>query len=170
MSRGQAPAAAISMTVQQRSILEGIANKHQTGQQLAKRIRIVLLANEGKSNSSVKRTVGVSLNTVKRWRKRWKAAYASLVCYEESQEAADFSLSVYEEKLLSVLADAARSGSPKRIGLDQEQQIVALACEKPEDYGLPHTSWSDKLLQQVAIDKQIIDKISVRQVGRILKK
>ena len=46
MSRGQAPAAAIPMTAQQRELLESILNKYHTAQQLAKRIRIVLLANK----------------------------------------------------------------------------------------------------------------------------
>lgn len=170
MSRGQAPAAAITMTAHQRELLECTLNKYHTGQQLAKRIRIVLLAHEGHSNSEVKRRVGVGLNTVKRWRNRWKSAYDDLVAYENTEQSADFQLSEYRQKVLAVLKDAERSGAPKRITVAQEQQIIALACDKPEQHDLPHTKWTYDLLQQTAINKQIIDEISSRQVERILKK
>ncbi len=127
-------------------------------------------ANKGHSNSEVKRRVGVGLNTVKRWRNRWESAYDDLIAYENTAGSADFQLSEYRQKIIDVLGDAQRSGAPKRIAVAQEQQIIALACDKPEQHGLPHTTWTHELLQQTAIKKQVIDKISARQVGRILKK
>ena len=65
MGRGQAPAAAISMTLMQRKLLEEIALKHSTPQQKAKRANILILANQGYSNAHIKREIGTSLNTEK---------------------------------------------------------------------------------------------------------
>ncbi|TAG96581.1 MAG: helix-turn-helix domain-containing protein [Sphingobacteriales bacterium] len=68
------------------------------------------------------------------------------------------------------LDDLPRSGAPKRISLSQEQQIVALACEKPRDHGVEMTNWTHEMLARVAISKGILESISSRYVGEILKK
>ncbi len=45
----------------------------------------------------------------------------------------------YLQQLLSHLVDNPRSGAPKQISLEEQQQIVALASEKPADYGVEMT-------------------------------
>ncbi len=97
MSRGQAPASPIAMTEMQREILQEYASKHTTGQQKAKRAKILLLASQGCSNSEVKRKVGIALNTVKQWRSRWFSAKARLAKFENYVEQGETSLSSYRE-------------------------------------------------------------------------
>lgn len=169
MSRGQAPAKAITMTKIQREFLKELASKHTTPQQVAKRSRILLFANQGKSNSEVKRMMGVSLNTVKQWRKRWESNQSSLTKYEQEVESGQASQLAYHRAMIGVLKDKPRPGTPKTISLSQEKQIVALACEKPIDFGIEMTTWTHEMLAHVAITKGIIESISSRQVGRILK-
>ena len=170
MSRGQSPASRIAMTELQQDILQEYSSKYTTGQQKAKRAKILLLASQGCSNSEVKRKVGVALNTVKAWRSRWISAKTSLAKFENYVEQGESSLTAYREEILQVLNDIPRSGAPKVITLSQEQQIIALACKKPSDYKVEMTDWTHKMLARVAISQGIVSTISSRQVGRILKK
>ncbi|MEM6379784.1 MAG: helix-turn-helix domain-containing protein [Bacteroidota bacterium] len=170
MGRGQAPAAPIAMTPLQKEILQDIERQHKTSQQIAKRIKILLMANQGQSNSHIKRELDISLNTVKSWRKRWEAAYDDLVSYESYLENQEGSLSDLGKRLISILKDLPRPGAPKTITLAQEKQIIALACESPADYQIEMTDWTLAMLAKVAIAKGIVATISSRQVGRILKK
>jgi hypothetical protein len=45
-----------------------------------------------------------------------------------------------------ILSDLQRSGTPKKFTLIQEQQIVSLACDKPEHHGIVMTTWSQEML------------------------
>lgn len=73
-------------------------------------------------------------------------------------------------KILDILTDVPRSGAPKRITLSEEQQLIALACEKPEDHGIPMTQWNREMLAKVAMAEGIVEKISPRYVSELLKK
>ncbi|HHR86149.1 MAG TPA: helix-turn-helix domain-containing protein, partial [Candidatus Acetothermia bacterium] len=64
-------AKALSLTDEDRRILEGWVRAHSTPQQLVKRARIILLAAEGISNTDIAREVGFSRPTVIEWRKRF---------------------------------------------------------------------------------------------------
>lgn len=170
MGRGQPPAPAIPMTACQVEVFSQLSRKHTTGQQLSKRAEIMLMASEGHSNSHTKRVLGISLNTVKFWRSRWLSAYEELLEAEASMEKGEMSRLAYEKQLFEVLSDQPRQGAPKTFSLGQEQQIVALACDKPRHHGLEMTDWTYAMLAKVAIAKGIVASISSSQVGRILKK
>jgi hypothetical protein len=53
--------------------------------------------------------------------------------------------------------------------MEQKQQIVALACEKPEDYGYVMTDWTHKILAEAAVQRGIVESISASYAGRLLK-
>ena len=67
------PAKGLSLTDEDRRILEGWVRAHSTSQQVVKRARIILLAAEGMTNSDIAREVGFSRPTVIEWRKRFLA-------------------------------------------------------------------------------------------------
>jgi len=161
MARGKPPAPAIPMTNGQVQILEQLTKGHKRAQQISKRAQLLLLAHQGQSNSAIKRSLGLALNTVKSWRKRWLDVYEELLNYESCSELAQAI-----ETLLNVLP---RSGAPETISLAAKQQIIALACEEPSHYGLHMNSWTHEMLAKVAIAQGIISTISGRHVGRILK-
>jgi len=170
MSRGLAPAPAIPMTERQYRILSKYWGKHSLPQNKKTRIKILLLASQGRSNASVKRELGVDINTVKKWRRRWEAECDSINAFELGISDEGVSDKALLHRMLNVLKDSPRSGAPKEITLAQEQQIIALACEKPEDHGIPMTHWNREMLAHVAMAQGIVKKISPRYVSEILKK
>lgn len=170
MGRGRPPAAPIPMTSHQKEVLEDIGRKHTTGQQIAIRIKILLLANEGHSNAHITRQLGISLNTVKLWRNRWQLEYEDLVVYESYLLKQQVNGLDFRRRLIQLLKGLPRIGAPKIISLAQEKQIIALACEDPVKHQVEMTNWTHEMLAKVAIAKGIVASISSRQVGRILKK
>jgi len=170
MGRGKPPAPAISMTSRQKKLLGKHSNKHTLATNLKKRIEILLLASEGRSHGSVTRAVGVDINTVKKWRRRWEADFEELTEFELGESGEGSTDKALLERMLLVLKDIPRSGTPKRITLAQEAQIVALACEKPEDYGIEMSQWNREMLAHVTMSQGIVDKVSPRYVSEILKK
>ena len=170
MSRGKPPASAIKMTERQYQLLSKHQGKHSLSHHTKTRINILLLASQGQSNASVKRELGVDLNTVKKWRRRWEAEFDSIIAYESGASGEGVSDKALLERMLLVLKDQPRSGAPKEITLAQEQQIIALACEKPEDHCIPMTQWNREMLAKIAKAKGIVKKISPRYVSVILKK
>jgi putative transposase len=170
MGRGKPPAAAIAMSERQQRLLETESRKRTTLRQYEQRIAILLRASKGQSNAEIKRALGLSLETVKTWRKRWNDNYSRLLSFEQGQQGQGVSDSELLKHMLLTLKDSPRSGSPHSISLTQKQQIVALACRKPSDFNLPYTTWSHPLLAQVAIQEGIVPRISSRYIGTILKK
>ncbi len=170
MGRGQAPAKAIAMTGLQYALLEEESKRRTTQSQFKTRIKLLLAASKGESNSQIARNVAISLNTVKLWRRRWLSSYEQLCAYENHMQEQGLSRHAYLQMLLSHLCDLPRSGTRKQISLAQQQQIVALASEQPQKYGLEMTTWTHQLLAQLAIGEGIVGKISSRHVGNILKK
>jgi putative transposase len=158
------------MTDRQRNLLEQEAGKRTTLRQYSERIPILLRGSEGQSNGQVARDLSISLNTVKSWRRRWESDYASLCEFEKGLDGKPVCDHKLLQEMLERLKDLPRSGTPKRISLAQEQQIVALACRKPTDYGVEMTNWTLAMLAKVAIAQGILDSISPRYVAEILKK
>lgn len=170
MGRGKPPAERIPMTKLQFAILEQESRKRTIQNQLGTRIHLLLRASQGQSINQVAREMALSVNTVKSWRHRWQSSYESLCAYENTMQEQGLSRQDYLQELLSHLRDLPRSGTPKRITLEEEQQIVALSTEKPKDYGVEISDWTHEMLATVAIAKGIVAKISSRHVGNILKK
>ena len=68
---GPKPPALDLIPIEQQA-LEKLVNRHNVGQQIALRGRIILAAAEGKNNSEIARKFGVTLDTVRLWRGRWR--------------------------------------------------------------------------------------------------
>ncbi len=169
MSRGSAPAPALELSQRQYDLLDKEQNRSNCGRRQYQRINIILLASQGVANKQIAKLLGLSLNTVKKWRGRWQTASAKLRLYEKGSDGRGVSDRALRKKLLEILKDQARSGAPPRISLAQKEQIVALACEAPEDYGIIKTDWTLPDLRQVAIDKQIVPTITSVYIGKLLK-
>lgn len=168
MGRGKPPAAAIAMSERHYRLLEQESRKRTTLIQYQERIEILLRASKGESNGQIKREMGLALNTVKCWRKRWSDRYGALLAFEQGPKGEGVRDGELLKQMLATLTDAPRKGTPKTISLAQKQQIVALACQKPATFGLPVTSWTHQLLAQQAIKQGIVEKVSPRYVGTIL--
>ncbi len=135
--------------------LDGLVKGYKTGQQMAQRARMILLAAVGKSNSEIGRELKVERLTVKRWRERWVLLEA--IPLDELSE---------EERL----EDLPRPGAPARITAEQRCQMEALACEAPEQYGRPISQWSAREIAAEVVARQIVETISPRHAARLLKR
>ena len=145
----------VELTDEERRALEGLVRRHKTGQQVADRARIVLLAAEGLNNSEIARQLSLEPDTVRLWRQRWLRV--SEVALADLPVAAR-------------LADAPRSGTPARITSEQVARIVALACEAPSASGRPISHWSTTELAREIVRRGIVDTISPRHAARLLKR
>jgi putative transposase len=145
----------IEVTAEERAELERLVRRPTTGQQLAERARIVLLMADGRNNSEVARAVAVDVDTVRKWRGRWRRVRA---------------VPVAELSVAARLADAPRPGTPARITPEQVCRIVALACEAPGAAGRPISQWSTTELAAEIVRRGIVETISPRHAARLLKR
>jgi transposase len=145
----------INLSDEAKIALTKLTKAHQTGQQLVLRARIILAAGQGHSNSQIARELDVDVDTVRLWRQRWQML-----------EPIPWSELSVEERL----EDLPRPGAPARITAEQRCQIEALACEKPEKSGRPITHWTHREIADELIERKIVEHISPRHAGRLLKR
>lgn len=174
MGRGHA-APAIPMNEREFEVVKRYNQKRSIAHHYKLRTSIILRASEGESNLQISQELALSYNTVKAWRRRWQQHYQELCVYQTGVCGQGISDHELMEKVLEILTDIPRSGAPKRITLTQENQIVALACKRPEDFGIPMTQWNREMLAKVAVAADIVDTIarrpgSPRYVSELLKK
>jgi transposase len=107
------------------------------------RARIVLAVAAGKTNATIAVQVGVHVDTVRKWRRRFAAAR------------------------LAGLKDAPRSGRPPVFTAADRAEAIALACALPAESGLPLSKWScPELARELASRCQIAASAST--IGRWL--
>jgi putative transposase len=155
----------VVVTERQRGILEGLSRGSKTPQQLAVRARIVLQCAEGKGNRDPAMALRVDKQRVSRWRVRWARATEQLQA-AEGEGASDRDLAALINKVLS---DEPRSGTPAKFSPEQLTAIIAIACEKPEEAGLPVSHWTPGDVAREATKRGIVETISPRHVDRFLK-
>jgi len=145
----------VLLSNEERSELERLVRAWSTGQQLALRARIVLLAGDGWNNLQIARELGVDDETPGHWRRRWL-------------QFRDVPLA--EVSVAKRLADAPKPGAPAKFTPEQVCQIMALACEKPADSDRPISQWSHRELADEIMQRGIVESISPRHAGRLLKR
>ena len=151
--RGPKPPA-VTLSDSQRKDLEAFLRRHSAPQQSVLRARIILAAADGLNNSQIAGLLGISTATARTWRDRWLALGGGP---GEAPSAEDR------------LADAPRPGRPPRITPEQVCRVVALACEAPANSGRPITHWSGREVADEIVTRGIVDRISPRHAGRLLK-
>ena len=152
--RGRQPTQ-VKLSESEQQELEAVTRRHSSAQQLVLRVRIVLLANEGKNNKQIAQALAINVDTARLWRDRWVgSAGASL---EE--------LSISER-----LKDEPRPGAPATITAEQVCQIVALACEAPGKSERPISQWTGREIADEIKKRKIVEQISPRHASRLLKK
>jgi transposase len=109
----------VSVTEPQRRELDRIVRFPTSQQRAVLRARIVLMAADSHANTAIAAALGVGVDTVRKWRRRWNTAPGA-----------------------AGLADAPRPGRPPRFTATQIARVKALACTPPADHGLPLARWS----------------------------
>jgi hypothetical protein len=100
-----------------------ILHKATVAKRDAFRIDIILNGADGLSHEYSARQLDTDVEPVKKWRKRWLAAHAELLTFEQGFDGHPATDTQLLRRLLSVLADTPRSGRLKTITVEQEQQL-----------------------------------------------
>lgn len=145
----------LELTEVEKEGLEKLIRRHNVGQQIALRGRIVLAAGSGENNSRIAKEMNVNLETVRLWRQRWL----------DLQPISLDDLNIEER-----LEDLPRPGAPARFTADQICKITELACEKPEENGRPISQWTAREIADEIMKRGIVDQISARHAARLLKR
>lgn len=159
----KAPALVISDF--QSATLKKIIRRETCPQRDLRRAKIILEASSGLGNQQIADKLDIDRNTVRLWRSRWLACGELLDTVEEEEDEA-----ALESLIWIILADEPRPGGPATFTSHEICQIIALACEKPEESGKPVTHWTPSELAKEAVDRGIVESISARSVGRFLKR
>jgi putative transposase len=125
---------------------------------------MILFAFDGLANEDIADRIGCERHAVGLWRRRWAEAFGRLVLVECCEKE-----SALPRALDELLSDLPRSGCPGKFTAFQVTQVLAVACEPPEDSGRPVTHWTPRELADEVHKRGIVGSISARQVGRFLK-
>jgi transposase len=108
------------------------------------RAKIALLAADGLENTVIAARLDVHVGVVSGWRKRF------------AQEG------------MSGLADRQRSGRPRVFPAAVVAEVKAMACEPPEDRGVPQSRWSASDLAAQAAEEGLVESVARSTVQRWL--
>jgi transposase len=108
------------------------------------RAQIVLAAARGRASARIAADLGVSVDTVRKWRGRFAA------------------------RGLGGLKDLPRSGRPRRITALERAAVVVLACQPPAATGVPLSRWSAPELAAELVAQGLASVISPSSVLRIM--
>lgn len=125
--------------------LEVMARSTTLSHALVERARIVLAGADGTATSEIAMRVGCEERTVRKWKARFRRC-PSVVA----------------------LHDLPRSGRPARISLATRCEVVALACERPDEKLTPfRDTWTRQALAAATLAVTGV-LLSVSEIGRIL--
>ena len=156
-------AAKVRLTEKQHAILQQIVRSTTAPQRLVQRARLIVLAFDGMFNRVIADAIRLQRRQVGLWRQRWKQSFDALVAIECRESQAALRRAIEE-----VLGDAPRSGSPGKFTAEQVTQVLAVACEPPEQSGRPIDEWTGRELADELIHRGIVTSISTSQVNRYL--
>src|ERR1700752_409430 len=127
------PIAPLSLGVEECETLEGWARRPKSAQVLAQRARIVLECASGSPNTAVTDQLGVTYQTVGKWRQR------------------------FLERRLAGLLDERRSGAPRQAGDAQIERGVRMTLERaPADA----THWSTRAMaKRCGLSQSMVSRI-----------
>lgn len=156
-------AAKIRLTEEQQNILQQISRSATAPKRLAQRVGVILLGFAGMLNMAIADEIGLGRRQVGLWRRRWQQSFDGLVAIECRESHATL-----RRMIEDVLSDAPRSGSTGTFTAEQVTQIMAVACEPPEQSGRPINCWTHRELADEVVGRGIVSSISISQVGRYL--
>ena len=154
----------IEMTESQKQILAEISRSTKKPHAEVMRAKIILLRCEGESGRRIAEKVGCNRNTVTKWCKRWQGKQRRLAEGEKETEK-----KAYKEMVRLTLVDEERGGRPSKFTAEQLCEIMAVACQPPEELDYPTTHWTPKELAIEVVKQGVVESISVRHIGRFLK-
>ena len=157
-------AAKVIVTERQLSTLQTMIASSTCSQGVAQRARMIVLAFAGQTNEAIAQSIQCERHMVGVWRRRWARAFQRLVLVECGEKN-----SALPRAIEQFLSDSPRRGWAGKFSAEQVAQIIAVACEPPEQCGRPVTHWTPRELADEVTKRGIVESISIRQIGRFLK-
>lgn len=133
----------VRLSASKRRQLLKLVHKGTISARVINRARILLLAHAGKTDEEIAATLQLSLLTIHNIRRR------------------------FQTEGLKLLYDQARPGQPCKLDGKAEARLTAIACSSPPT---GHARWSLRLLADELVRVEVIDTISHKTVGQVLKK
>lgn len=155
----------IVLTERQRDFLNEMVRREKSTQQQVRRAKVILLAAEPSSSCSIATRLNLTLQTVRRWRQRWLQVRPAMLTAEQNDDDKQL-----RQLIVEALSDEVRKGRPAIFTPEQICQIIAMACEQPEDSQRPISHWTPREVADEAINRGIVPSISPRTVGRFFKR
>lgn len=134
----------IALTDSERAVLTARVRAARTEHRDRMRAKIVLAAAERRTNAEISTEVGLHVDTVRKWRRRYAA------------------------RGLPGLDDLPRSGRPPVFTPVQVAGIKALACTPPADKDVPLARWSNSELASQAVTEGLVEAVSPTTIDRWL--
>ena len=134
----------IILSVADQAILSARAGSARAEHRMVIRATIVLAAADGHTNAAIAADLGMHIDTVRKWRRRF--------CQHG----------------LDGLGDRPRSGRPAGFTPVQVAEVKALACTPPPETGVPLARWSVAELAVEAVAQGMVEAISPATIGRWL--
>lgn len=133
----------VELSEEDQTYLEALLSKGTMKVRKQNRVLGLLELHRGKTYESVVNLLRVSRPTVKNWADKYKS------------------------EGLSMLNDKQRPGRPIGLSGEDRAKITAVACSSPPE---GYARWSLRLLADKLVELEIVESISFKQVGNILKK
>lgn len=133
----------VKLSSKQRTELLALVRKGVHATRVITHARVLLLADEGKSPTEIIETLLISRVTEYNLRRR------------------------FQHEGLDMLYDKPRPGKPRKLNGRAEARLTAIVCS-PAPTG--HERWSLRLLADKLVELDIVDSISHKTVGEVLKK
>jgi len=153
----------IVLTDRERTVLESLAHSRTIERRCGERATIILQLAAGGPKQAIAQEVHLTRKIVYLWYDRWQAAQGRL------DHAQDLSDKEFRQRIIDILTDLPRPGAPATFTAEQVCQMMALACQKPEDLGLSFSTWTPSELARTAVKQGIVAAISPASVDRFLK-
>ena len=150
----------------QEKVLKQIAHSRSHRSDHRQRAQLILLFNDGLSNTKAGKQVGLKRHQAGKWRLRWLNNQERLADIEAAQQS---NPKEFVQGIIDTLSDLPRSGPKPTFTAEQIALILKVACEDPLETGLPFTQWTLPLLQREVINRGIVKSISVSRLFFFLK-
>lgn len=134
----------VELTADERDHLRDFVRRGKQSARRITRARILLLADEGRTDEQIWTALQIGKCTVERTRQRF-----------------------VEEGLEAALSERPRPGQPRKLNGKQEALLVALACSDPPK---GRQKWTMQLLADRLVELKVVDSIADETVRRVLKK
>lgn len=134
----------VRLKPKERKLLKQLISKGTEKARKITRCRVLLLADEGKTDTQIIEALKIARNTIRQVRTRY-----------------------VKEGLESAINEQSRPGAPQKFSGHQKVKITAIACSEPPE---GRRRWTLRLLADKIVELKIADTISYKTVERVLKK